>query len=588
MATIADTLAQAWQLQQAGNLTHAEWLYRQALAADPTSHEAWRKLGQCLQTAGRLPDAIVCFQQVLLLQPNDLPACLGLGSAQTQSGQLEAAAVTFQALLSRDPLNIDATNNLGFVLAMLGRSQESAAVFQQAIRVYPNNAAFHSNLGNVLAALGRDDEAAACHRRSLELNPHAAATHNNLGTVLFNQDKLDAAMRCYEQAVKLLPDYAEAHNNMGTILERRGQFQEAIARYHHALKLKPHYAEAFSNLGNAWSHSGHHGEALACYEQALRLDPANADAHLNKALQLLLQGDWLAAWPEYEWRWRTKGFVRYTFSQPRWDGTSLPGKTLLVLAEQGLGDTLQFMRYFALVKQRVGKVVFNCHPQLVKLVANVAGIDQIVPMETPLPPFDAYIPLLSLPGIYRTTPETAPATIPYLHPEAELAAFWKSELKLPAGLNVGIAWQGNPKYRYDRLRSMPLAQFGRLAAVPGVRLVSLQKGLGTEQLRAVTFPVHDVEQRLGDDLDSFRHLAAIVKNLDLVIACDTAVVHLAGALGIAAWVGLPWDSDWRWLLRREDSHWYPKVRLFRQLRVGEWDEVFQRMAQELRLLQSRE
>ena len=285
-------------------------------------------------------------------------------------------------------------------------------------------------------------------------------------------------------------------------------------------------------------------------------------------------------WPGYEWRWKCKEFGSLPpFQPPLWDGSSLDGRTILVHAEQGLGDTLQFIRYVPSLHQRGGRVILMCQPPLVRLLTRSPGIERLLAHGDPVPEFDVHTPLLSLPRLLGTTLESVPADVPYLEAEPQLVEAWRHRLGSYPGFKVGIVWQGNPKFRLDRLRSIPLAQFAPLARVPGVHLFSLQKGPGAEQLAAVTdrFPVTDLGRRLDDFMDT----AAVLKNLDLVISVDTAIAHLAGALGIPVWVALPFAPDWRWLMGREDSPWYPTMRLFRQTRPGQWEDVFHHIAEAL-------
>ena len=319
--------------------------------------------------------------------------------------------------------------------------------------------------------------------------------------------------------------------------------------------------------------------AAACCRRALELKPDFAEAHLQQSLLSLVTGDFQRGWTEYEWRWKDKQWQRRNFSQPLWDGQRLEGKTILLHAEQGLGDTIHFVRYVPQVKQRGGTVIVECPKPLLSLLTSGAGIDRLVGRGEELPPFDLQAPLLSLPGIFRTSLETIPADVPYLFADPGLVEHWRRELGSIAGFKIGIAWHGSPKHPNDRNRSIPLASFEPLARCSRVRLLSLQKGTGAEQLQdlAGRIPVADV----GSRLDDFRDTAAVLVNLDLVIACDTAVAHLAGALGVPVWVALPFTADWRWLLDRSDSPWYPTMRLFRQRQPGDWPGVFEDIKAEL-------
>jgi hypothetical protein len=338
--------------------------------------------------------------------------------------------------------------------------------------------------------------------------------------------------------------------------------------------------DACDNLGNALLAQGKTAEAMATYDEILRRRPDSPEAHMARALALLVRGDYDEGWKEYEWRWRCKEFGGLPYPKPLWDGSPLGGRTILLHGEQGLGDTLQFVRYAALVKERGGTVVLACPKVLTRLLTSCPGVDRVVAQGADLPNFDCYAPLLSLPGILGTTRDNVPANVPYLSADPVLGQHWLRELAPVRGFKVGIAWQGNPKYKADRLRSIPLAQFEALARVPGVQLISLQKGPGTEQLAAVAdrFRIIDLAARLDELTGPFLDTAAVVRNLDLIVAPDTALTHLAGALGAPLWAALAFSPHWVWGRDREDSPWYPSTRLFRQAKWGDWGEVFARMA----------
>ncbi len=461
---------------------------------DPTNAAKQRAFAFVQQ--GRLPDATVCFQQALLHQPDDP----------------------------------DTHGNLGIILLHLGRLDEAALHFREGLRLQPENAEFHFNLGVVLHKNGRLDDAAAAYRQALQRKPDHVDALNNLASTHLDKRQLTDAAATYRQVLSLKPDHVDAQTNLGIALMELGQLDEAASCYRRALQLEPNLADAHNGLGAVFMKQGNVHEALAAYEQALRLEPGHADTHLNRGLLWLLLGQWTTGWPEYEWRWRTPAFPRHGFRQPRWDGSPLAGRTLLVVAEQGLGDTLQFVRYLALPELGGGKVVFRCQKQLRQLLCGCSWLPNLAVEGEPLGHFDIYAPLLSLPGILGTTPANIPAAIPYLQPPASLVERWRLALASPLR-KIGIAWQGSTTYKGDSQRSIPLRQFAPLAALPGVELISLQKGPGTDQLRALAgqFAVVDPESQLGDDSESFTNLAAIMKNLDLVISCDTAPAHLAGA-----------------------------------------------------------
>ena len=512
-----------------------------------------------------------------------------LAAQHHAAGNLQQAERVLQQFVQAHPQHADAHHILGIVAYQTGKHEQAFLSIGEAIRLAPRTSTFHCNLGLVSAALGRDDEAAASFQQALQLKPDLAEAWNNLGNVHFKTNKYLEAVHCFREAVRLTPTYAEAYFNLGQAHKRLARLDEAVASYQQAIELRPNFIAALTNLGSLLAQQGELERGLACLERALRLNPNLGLPHCNRALVWLTTGDFERGWPEYEWRWSQPGVVKREYAQPRWDGSELHGKTILLHAEQGLGDTLQFMRYAALVKQRGGRVILECQTPLVRLLENAPGVDAVLAEGSPLPPCDVRAPLLSLPLIFRTALDTIPGTVPYLHADASLVEQWRQTIgpsKRDGGrcLQVGIAWQGSPTFRCDSQRSIALKHFASLAQLEGVKLISLQKGPGTEQLQALAgqFPVVD----LGEDFDTangpFVDTAAIMSNVDLVISSDSALGHLAGALGASVWLALPFVADWRWLLEREDSPWYPSMRLFRQRQHGEWDGVFCRIREALK------
>ncbi len=380
------------------------------------------------------------------------------------------------------------------------------------------------------------------------------------------------------------PDYPEAYNNLGNVLAEEGQLAEAAACYREALRLRPAYAESYNNLAVVLDKQRNHAEAGDCYRESLRLRPDYPDALLNQALGWIQAGRFEQGWAAYEHRWQVPGVNRPDFTQPAWAGEPLGGKTILVYAEQGLGDTFQFIRYASMVKRRGGTVMYEGPGALLPLLSRCPGIDRLIARGTPIPEFQTHCALLSLPWLMRTTLATVPAEVPYLFADPALVSRWREELAPQAGYRIGINWQGNPKYKGDRQRSIPLEKFAPLADLPGVRLISVQKGHGSEQLAAHGDRLGIVP--LGDRLDesggAFMDTAAVLMNLDMLITSDTAIAHVAGGLGVTTWLALNWSADWRWLHSRSDCPWYPSMRLLRQPEPGDWDSVFRRMADDLR------
>ena len=501
-----------------------------------------------------------------------------------QAGKLPEAERIYSEILRGNPYHAGALHLLGVLAYQSGKGDVAIEYIGRALQYCPNLAEAHNNLGIVLKDMGKLPEAMASYQIALRIKPDYADAHSNLGIAFKEMGNLAEATASYQKALQINPNFAEGHNNLGNVLLANDQLDDAAARFQTALRLKPNYAETLTNYANVLQKQGKLHEALACYDQALLMKPGYAEAHWNKSLALLLSGNFHQGWAEYEKRWQSKHFHRRPFQQPLWDGSPLGGRTILLWAEQGLGDTLHFIRYAPLVQQRGGTVVMECQPPLLPLLAQCSGIDRLVAQNSPLPSFDLQVPLLSLPGIFRTDLATIPAQVSYLIADQPLVEHWREQLNSYQGFKIGIAWQGNPTHGGDRQRSMPLGQFAPLAQVPGVHLLSLQKGHGAEQLRAVAdrFTVIDLGSRLDETNGAFMDTAAVMMNLDLIITADTATAHLAGALGVPVWVALPWIPDWRWLLERIDSPWYPSMRLFRQPQRGDWADVFNRMAQELK------
>ncbi len=405
--------------------------------------------------------------------------------------------------------------------------------------------------------------------------------HNELGILLARQDKLDLAAARFEQALALQPDLPQTHYNLGKVLLNQGKLDEAADRLRQSLALRPDFVEAHYNLGGTLLKQGKIGQAAAQFQRALALRPDYADAQMHLATCYLVEGDYQRGWPEYEARLRIPKYLSWRHDVPRWRGEPLTGRRVLLLGEPGLGNTILFLRYARLLKERGARVVLAAHSALGRLLASHPDLDELfVPGSAEeLPPADFHLPLLSAPYAFGTDGSNIPGDVPYLWADAELTGAWRRELAGVDGYRIGIVWQGSPAYRQDRWRSTALAQFAPLAALPGVRLVSLQKGIGSEQIATVDFPVLDLSARLDETDGPFMDTAAVIRNLDLVVSVDTAVAHLAGALGAPVWVALPWSPYWPWLLDRGDSPWYPSARLFRQTTLGGWPDVFERMAQ---------
>jgi tetratricopeptide (TPR) repeat protein len=530
--------------------------------------------------AGRLADAERLYRQVLQVESGHAGALHLLGVIALQCGRHDIAIDLIAKAIVRDGQTPVFHSNLGLAYQGQGAFSPAAISLTRAVALQPDYADAFSNLGNVFQDQGKPELAVVSYGRALALRPTLAAAHYNLANALRAQGDLAAAATSYRQALAMQPDYAEAHGNLAKIRRDQGAAAEALGHGRAALVSQPAYAEAHYNLGLVYQDQGRLVLAIAAYRRALAVKPDLAVAHRNLANVLLVSGRFAEGWTAYEWRWNPR--QDRDFGVPRWGGEALNGRTILLHAEQGLGDTIQFCRYAALVAARGGRVVLEVQPGLVKLLQGLAGVDRVIAYRDRLPPIDVHSPLLSLPKAFGTTVATIPAAIPYLIADADRTAAWRHTLP-SADLRVGIAWQGSPAYANDGNRSIPLAHFAPLARVAGVRLFSLQKVHGLAQLDHL--PAGITVETLGPSFDNgpdaFLDSAAVIMNLDLLVTVDSALVHLAGALGRPVWLPLAAHPHWVWLLERDDSPWYPNTRLFRQRVPGDWQDVFARMAQEL-------
>lgn len=469
----------------------------------------------------------------------------------------------------------------GWTFHRAGDLPRAEKIYRQILETAPDHARVWCLLGTIHHARGDHDATVASYHEALRLEPEFAEARNNLGFALFVQGRTDAAVACYREAIRLKPDYPDAHNNLGNALHAQGEFDEALACYRRAVELDRAHADAHHNLGTLLRALGNLDEAQLCYERALWIAPDRPQYHLSLAILRLTMGDFERGWAEYEWRWRCPEFTLPRFRQPVWDGSPLRGRVILLHPDHGMGDTIQFIRYAPLIERLGGRVIASCQQPLARILASCAGIERLVSDGDRMPEFDVYAPLMSLPRILRTTLGTVPADVPYLRADPRLVEHWRNELRHVEGFKIGVTWQGNPQYPNDRQRSFPLSALERIAGIPGVRLFSLQRGPGREQLDgAGKAPcVTDLAGKFSDFMDN----AAAMRNMDLVIAPDTSLAHLAGSLGVPVWLALSRSADPRWMTGRDDSVWYPRHRLFRQTTLGHWDDVFEHMAAELAL-----
>ncbi|MGO9361315.1 MAG: tetratricopeptide repeat protein [Xanthobacteraceae bacterium] len=510
---------------------------------------------------------------------------LSLAERHHNAGQFSEAAQICRTILASDPHNPDghlilgsAALNLGDIAAARAHLDHSIARRPRDVRAWIVSSSLFTRVGDPLSALE------AC-TKAIEIAPGLAMAHVELGNILASQRKFELASEAYRRALALQPNYVDAEVNLGSALYCRGLFEQAADALRHALALHSGHVQALRNLAATLRQLGNYEEALATYRRATVLAPNFADAHRDEALLLLLLGRFDEGWEKYEWRWKAATVGAQPLNGVRWNGESLGDQTILLQSEQGIGDTLQFLRYVPMVAQRGGSVILQLPQSLARLYgAGINAAAQVTTLDEPLPHFDCHVTLMSLPRIFATTPDDVPDGVPYLHAPRDSADSWRRWFGAHDALRVGVVWSGNPDHENDLNRSIPLARMMPLFADREIQFYSLQVGKAAADLGAVTGGVvHDISMRLTD----FGETAAAVEALDLVITVDTAVAHLAGAIGKPVWVLLPHVPDWRWQLGREDSPWYPTMRLYRQARRGDWEGVLDRVRRELTILAGR-
>ncbi|MGB8366853.1 MAG: tetratricopeptide repeat-containing glycosyltransferase family protein [Candidatus Babeliales bacterium] len=507
-----------------------------------------------------------------------------------QSNNFEEAIRYYQQAISLNPTSAQTHFNMGLAFLRQKNTDAALASFERAIVYKPSYSKAYANLGKILEQKGLKDQAFEQYKKALELDPTLVEVALALARSYSSQQNFHESISILETALKEnateMTLLFELANNLNMI----NQIEEALEIYKRLEVRYPNQPSILYNIAYTLKKLGRLEEAFPYYDKVLRLNPTHAEAHFSRGLAYIVTGDFEKGFKDYEWRWKKPQQGSYrNYSEPRWDGSDLHGKTIFLHAEQGLGDTFQFVRYARLVKEKGGKVIVGAQKPLVTLLRLCPYIDQVVALNEALPPFDVHAPLMSLPYILKTTIDTVPTDIPYLFAKPELVEYWNKRLSPDKNFKIGICWQGNSKYSTPMLRatvalkSMNLNNFSLLGNIPGVSLYSLQKTTGTEQLKSMApeFTVHTFGDNFDEDNGRFMDTIAIIKNLDLVITVDTSIGHLAAALGKPTWIILPNPPDWRWMLNRDDTPWYPNVRLFRQPTPGDWEGIMKVVAQEL-------
>ncbi|HEX4796211.1 MAG TPA: tetratricopeptide repeat protein, partial [Humisphaera sp.] len=564
-----------------GQLDDSIAAYRQAISLRPQFVEAHNNLANGLMEKGQIDQAIESFRAAITIRPDHAEAHNNLGSALLTKDRAEEAVTSIRRALQLRPEFVDAMVNLGRALLKANKPVEAMAAFQRAIAVRSDHLEAWTGLGNAMRDQQRAPEAIAALRKATELNPDYGAGLNNLGMLLLEAGQIEEAGAIFRRLIALQPDVAEPRNNLGNVLLAAGKAPEAIEMFEAAIRLRPDYGQAYSNLANALSTLRRFDDAANAFQKAMELTPDYAEARANLALLRLSLGDFERGWKDFEARWnvQTRIFHR-EFSQPLWDGSDPSGKTILLHAEQGFGDAIQFVRYAPLVAQRGARVILHSPPELRRLFCTVKGAQRVISLKDPTPPIDLHCPLMSLPLKFETRLETIPAEVPYLFADPTDVAKWREKLAAqPGRLKIGIAWAGSPGNSANRVRSASLQDFAALAQASDVTFFSLQKGAAAAQAKTPPAGMRLIDWT--DELRDFADTAALISAMDMVISVETAVTHLAGALGRTTWVALAYHADWRYFHDRSDSPWYPTMRLFRQSTPGAWAGPMTQIAGEL-------
>jgi tetratricopeptide (TPR) repeat protein len=527
-----------------------------------------------LHQQGRLREAEKLYARALKAAPNNFDALHLLGLIKAQSGQMGEAQRLMSAALKINPNAPDALVNFANVLHALKRDADALAHLDRALALRPGDQEALLYRGNALSALDRPEEAIACFNTVLARNPANGDALLNRGTTLARLGRYADALADFDVTLARLPQNVEALYNRGTALLELERHEQALATFDAALAIAPQHAGAWTNRGRALQALNQHAEAARSFEKAIAIDTNFADAHSNLALSLLTLGQLSRGFAEYEWRWKRSGMTdaRRGYRGRAWLGEfPLAQRTILLAAEQGLGDSIQFARYVPLLARSGAKVVLEVQPELKALLATVDGVASCHARGETLPAYDVYCPLGSLPLAFKTEPAMIPADIPYVRADDAYLAKWRPSVEALPGKRVALTWAGHARHPNDRNRSIALEMLKPLLALEGISFISVQRDLRGDDAALLAWQKNVTH--IGDKLNDMADTAAVVALADLTVAVDTSVIHLAGAMGREAWVMLPFSPDWRWTLTGERSPWYPRTRLFRQPKPGDWPGV---------------
>lgn len=556
-------------LVEMGRQEEGEAELRLVVRLKPEMVDGHYGLGNLCSAQGKFDEAVEHYQRALRLVPRDANIRTNFGNAYLRMGKTDEAFAQYRQALEFDPKNIDAHLNMGTAYLGKGEWEKALASYEQVLVVEPRHALAYYNIGVCYQRQKKYAEAQSAYEKALAIEPDSKTVTLNLISALRFQKKYADSEEYCRKMIAHHPEYAEGYCGIGDIYFDQDDFEPAIEYYQKAIERKPDYAEAYSNLGCVYSKMGRMEEAERFYNKAIASDPDHVNAHCNLSFLQLTLGDYENGLYHHEWRFRHSSGAAPLYPGEQWKGQNLKGERVLLYGEQGLGDSLQFLRYLPQVRQAGATVLLAIQHPLRRLVEQIDGIAEYYYPGDLFKPYDYQCALMSLPKAFHTTPETIPATVPYLKvpKEAQEAA---DALEWPEkGLRVGLVWAGNPNHTNDANRSIPLKALAPLWQVEGVHFYSLQMGAGTAQLAEAAGPLID----LTPGIEDFADTAARLMKLDLLIAVDTSVVHMAGALGRPIWMMIPYVPDWRWFLDRSDSPWYPSMRLFRQTEIGDWASV---------------
>lgn len=564
-----------------GRINDAEIFLNRAISLAPATVVYHQNLAALMMATKRPERAIELLQRAIQIDPRSPDASIKLGLIYEEREQLDLAAEQYRRALVINPNSAEAYCNLADVLVKQSKFEPAIETYAKALQINPNLAEAFANRGIALEKLGRDEEAMASTFRALQINPNMFNALRMMGGFHTRRREYELAVTYYRRAIAINSNSALGYSGLAAAFMHLGLVEQAVVECRHAIERDPKMIDPYINLGLALSDMGEHEQALKVYDQALIIEPDQPSTFSNRAIVHLVRGDFERGFADYDHRWRLDDFATLgrKFDCPRWAGSDLSGKTIVLWHEQGFGDTIHFVRYASLLADRGATVIIEVQPPLVSLLNSVRGVSQVITRSDPLPKTDFHAPFLSLPGILKTTLHTIPAEVPYVSPDPALVETWRQRVADYPGFRVGLNWTGNPLLRMDYARSIPLERFAPLADIPNVRLFNLQPGHGAAEIAPLAGRMNVID--LSSHLTDFAQTAALLANLDLVISVDTAVVHLGGAMGRPVWVLLQRWPDWRWLLDREDSPWYPSLRLFRQSDRGNWDPILDRIHAEL-------